>query len=64
MRQHTLDYYMDGHMAVSYCRVCSAEGLGLYEDCPQKIIIYDPDFDLTDNKKRLKRNHWNKGIVP
>jgi hypothetical protein len=64
MRPHTLDYYMDGHGAVSYCRICSAEDLQLREDCPQKIIIHDPDFDLTDNKKRLKRNYWNKGIVP
>jgi len=59
MTAHILDYYMDGHTAVSFCKVCSAEGLELLDACSQKIIIHDPNFDLTDNKKRLKRNYWN-----
>jgi hypothetical protein len=58
--RHTIDYYMDGHSAVPFCKVCSAEGLALSEDCPQKIIIHDPKWDLTDNKKRLNKKHWNR----
>ena len=56
-KQHTLDYYMDGYIAVPYCKVCSAEGLKLTEDCSGKIIIHDPNFDLTDNKKRLNKRY-------
>jgi len=36
-KQHELAYYNDGHVKVAYCRKCSAEGLKLLEDCPQKI---------------------------
>ena len=56
-KQHTLDYYMDGYTAVPYCKVCSAEGLKLTEDCSGKIVIHDPNFDLTDNKKRLNKRY-------
>ena len=59
-KQHTFDYYMDGHIAVQFCKVCSAEGLKLIEECFGKIVIHDPDFDLTNNKKRLNKNYWNR----
>lgn len=36
-KRHVIDYYMDGHSAISFCKVCSAEGLKLFEDCPGKI---------------------------
>ena len=36
-KQHDLAYYQDGYVRVAYCRKCSAEGLKLLEDCPQKI---------------------------
>lgn len=32
-RLHVLDFYMDGYQAVSFCKVCSAEGDKLIEDC-------------------------------
>ena len=34
---HAVDYYMDGHVAVSFCKVCSAEGDRLLEDCSGPI---------------------------
>lgn len=33
---HVIDYYMDGHVAIAFCKVCSAEGDKLFDDCPQK----------------------------
>lgn len=36
-KRHVIDYYMDGHVTVAFCKVCSAEGEKLLEDCPQKI---------------------------
>lgn len=56
-RPHVTDFYMDGHVTVPFCKICSAEGLALLEDCPQKIIIHDPNWDLTDNKKKLNKKH-------
>lgn len=35
-KPHTLAYYMDGQQRVEFCKVCSAEGFALYEDCPGK----------------------------
>ena len=36
-KPHTIGYYKDGNVSVAYCKICSAEGLKLLEDCPQKI---------------------------
>lgn len=36
-KQHVIAYYLDGRVQVAYCRVCSAEGDKLLENCPQKI---------------------------
>lgn len=33
MTAHTIDFYMDGHKAVSFCKVCSKEGDDLEEPC-------------------------------
>lgn len=46
-KQHELAYYNDGNVKVAYCRKCSAEGLKLLEDCPQKI-------ENTLDEKKLK----------
>lgn len=35
--RHVIDYYMDGHSMVSFCKVCSAEGDKLLEECPGKF---------------------------
>ena len=36
-KQHDISHYLDGRVQVAYCKVCSAEGEKLLEDCPQKI---------------------------
>lgn len=30
---------MDGYVAIAFCKVCSAEGQKLLEDCQQKIEL-------------------------
>ena len=57
MKPHDLGVYEDGWTKIAYCKVCSAEGLALAEDCPQKIIIPDPNWDLTGFKKRVDKRH-------
>ena len=42
-RIHKLGKYRDGFNLVEYCRVCSAEGIELLEDCPG-------NFPKTDKK--------------
>ena len=42
MRRHTIDYYMDGYQAVSYCKVCSAEGDKLIEACIGEPVVKVP----------------------
>lgn len=37
-KRHVIDYYLDGQVTVAFCKVCSAEGEKLSEDCPGKII--------------------------
>lgn len=36
-KRHVIDYYLDNHVAVAFCKICSAEGEKLFEDCLQKI---------------------------
>lgn len=53
-RLHVIDYYMDGYQPVSFCKVCSAEGDKLFEECPGK---YEKPLDAsnqTANKGLLK----------
>lgn len=35
-KRHVIDYYVDNHQMIAFCKICSAEGLKLLEDCPQK----------------------------
>ena len=48
-KRHVIDYYMDGHVAVAFCKVCSAEGEKLFADCPQKI-----EKELDEKKPNAK----------
>ena len=32
-KRHVIDFYMDGFQAVQFCKVCSAEGDMLHDDC-------------------------------
>lgn len=34
---HVPDFYMDGYIAIPYCKVCSAEGDKLFETCSGPI---------------------------
>lgn len=37
MTRHVPDYYMDGYIAITFCKVCSAEGDKLLDECPGPI---------------------------
>jgi len=39
--RHVIDYYMDGFTMIAFCKVCSAEGDALFEEC--KGLIETPD---------------------
>ncbi len=32
-KRHVIDYYMDGHLMVSFCKLCSKEEGALMEPC-------------------------------
>lgn len=46
-KRHVIDYYLDGHVTVAFCKVCSAEGEKLLEGCSQKI-----ENSLDDKKQK------------
>jgi hypothetical protein len=52
-KHHVTDYYMDGHVAVAFCKVCSAECEKLLEDCPGKIIC-SVEKSLDEKKQTAK----------
>ena len=55
-KPHTLAYYMDGQQRVEFCKVCSAEGFALYEDCPGKTenSISHEQKSLDEKKQTAK----------
>jgi len=52
--RHVIDYYMDGHCMIAFCKVCSAEGDKLIEDCPQKYENKLDGRNQTDKQELLK----------
>lgn len=48
MRAHKTSFYMDDHVRVEFCTVCSAEGELLKSECPGQVPPVDnknqPDF--------------------
>jgi hypothetical protein len=32
-KRHVIDYYLDSHVTIAFCKVCSAEGEKLIDDC-------------------------------
>jgi hypothetical protein len=55
-KRHTIDYYMDNHVAIAFCKICSYEGDKLLEDCPgpyQSGLLYF---------KHLTREEFDKQI--
>ena len=51
--RHVIDFYMDGYVPISFCKVCSAEGDKLFEDCPGKIT--DKNKNTLDEKKQTAK---------
>lgn len=55
--RHVTDYYMDGHIAIAYCKVCSAEGDKLFEDCQGPFIsgvLYFKDMTREEFEEKYK----------
>ena len=61
--RHVIDYYMDGHCMIAFCKVCSAEGDKLIEDCPQQVPDpkkYTPKYSDGPIKKLDGGNQTDK----
>ncbi len=55
MTAHTTDFYMDGYTAIPFCKVCSAEGLALFEDCKGPLDI--PFYFRQYSKKEFEEKY-------
>lgn len=54
-KPHITDFYMDGHVTVQFCKVCSAEGNRLLEECQGPIRSGLPFFQgLTEEEFEQK----------
>jgi len=49
MRQHQLDIYKDGYQSIPFCKICSAEGEKLSQEC----VGTDEDEFLKEKIKNL-----------
>ena len=47
MRQHQLDIYKDGYQSIPFCKICSAEGEKLSQEC----VGTDEDEFLKEKSK-------------
>ena len=54
---HVTDFYMDGHVAIPYCKLCSAEGLALFEDCSGPMD--EPFYFRHLSKKEFEEKYSN-----
>ncbi len=50
--QHKLGQYMDGRIPIAYCKVCSAEGDKLFDECSGPIP-FATNFRLLTNIMRF-----------
>lgn len=57
MTVHVTDFYMDGHQAIPYCKVCSAEGLALFENCSGAMD--QPFYFRQYSKKEFEEKYQN-----
>ena len=57
MTVHVTDFYMDGYITIPYCKVCSAEGLALFEDCAGPID--QPFYFRHMSKKEFEEKYQN-----
>ncbi len=52
--QHKLGQYMDGRIPIAYCKVCSAEGDKLFDECSGPIP-FATNFRLLTKEEFLER---------
>ena len=52
MRQHQLDIYKDGYQSIQFCKICSAEGEKLSQEC----VGTDEDEFLKEKIKNILNN--------
>lgn len=57
--RHVIDFYMDGHTAISFCKVCSKEGQELLEECAGPI---DTPFYFRDMSKKEFEEKYSKAL--
>lgn len=55
-RRHVTDFYMDNYVAVAFCKVCSAEGERLEDDCQGLPLVFcfegtKEEFDIKYGKR-------------
>lgn len=53
--RHVIDFYMDGHIAVSFCKVCSKEGQELLQECTGPIDM--PNFFQGMTKREFEEKY-------
>ena len=49
-KRHVIDYYMDGHIMVSFCKHCSKEEGALLEPCEPLKTKAEIDREIFDKK--------------
>ena len=57
MTRHVPDYYMDGHIAIPFCKVCSAEGDELLEECAGPIDV--PNYFQGLSRQEFEQKYKN-----
>jgi hypothetical protein len=58
LRCHVTDFYMDGHIAISYCKVCSVEGDRLFEECKGPIksgVLYFQNMTKEEFEEKYQK---------
>ena len=55
MKLHVTDYYLDNHIAIAFCKVCSAEGDALQDLC--KGPIDTPNYFGNLSRKEFEEKY-------
>lgn len=61
-RLHKLGKYRDGFSVIEYCRVCSAEGVALHEDCPGNFPDHKPVAYFRDATREELEEKYGKPL--
>jgi hypothetical protein len=57
-RRHTVDYYMDNYVPIEFCKICSAEGDRLLEECQGPIaspVLYFRNLTREEFEAQYKK---------